>query len=387
MSHSPKTKTPEISVEQVLEGIVKNPSLNEFVETLQDEISVRSEDSMEGKDETKKEKKSVINQLMEGLKSSPRDESKREKIQKRGPRLIKPLNKYKQTAIVGEMVFDPINKVWRGNEEALDSFPQQKNSEKRDISPSRKHSVQMEWDPVQKKWIGNEKDLERFDKKGLRLIKSSSQVQIVGSMKFDPESRSWVCLEPDNEIDPFSEIGSIENDDLSTTPRVAKPQSPFPEPNQKPDSVTSPWSSQKTSSQDSEKFEEKNVEADADLDLEIPQDKKLDPANVVKRKDSIESWDDFGCEEDPDFLEGLEIPFRISFKIAPTKQASLEIEKDPVWRETFGSPSTSFVKIRPTHNESIEDWTTDVDVKVDDMKKLSGEFTQNSTGQDNLDHL
>ena len=80
---------------------------------------------------------------------------------KNKPTLIKPTETIER---VGEMVYDPITKSWRGNEQVLDAF------EKPGVKPKLIQPTQqldrvgdMIFDPVKMCWMGNDEEAHLFD--------------------------------------------------------------------------------------------------------------------------------------------------------------------------------------------------------------------------------
>jgi len=100
----------------------------------------------------------------------PRMKSKR----KRGPYLIRPLNKSKARKTLNDMEYDPIKMEWMGNVGALKTFgvgrPALITNKANNFRP--KTEGKMIWNAKEQKWEGNWDDLRPFEKRKPPLIKS-----------------------------------------------------------------------------------------------------------------------------------------------------------------------------------------------------------------------
>eukprot|EP01133_Synstelium_polycarpum_P002640 gene2640-3045_t len=130
------------------------------------------------------------------------NKAKRKFEKRRGPTLIKPLNKKKNRMVVGEMEFDPVAQLWKGNDSDLVSFP--RSSAPALITNLGRNEERvvgnMKWDPKQKEWRGNEADLSKFRslKPGLiTQLNSNYNTRVENGMYLDPISMKWRGNEDD----------------------------------------------------------------------------------------------------------------------------------------------------------------------------------------------
>lgn len=132
-------------------------------------------------------------QLIANYEHNTRAKSKR----KRGPYLIKPLNKNKTRKTVSGMQFDPDRLEWTGNEEAMSSFAGHQPAL---IANKGRHEKpitvgKMVWDPATGSWRGNEKDRNIFEKpKRPGLIRNrivASKELTKDDMKYNPITGKW----------------------------------------------------------------------------------------------------------------------------------------------------------------------------------------------------
>ncbi|GAM25285.1 hypothetical protein SAMD00019534_084600 [Acytostelium subglobosum LB1] len=145
------------------------------------------------------------------------NKAKRKFEKRRGPTLIKPLNKKKNRIVVGDMEFDPVARLWKGNDSDLVNFPRggapalitnMGRNEERVVG-------NMKWDPRQKEWKGNEADLSKFRKPGLITpLNSMFDTKVQNGMVLDPVSMKWRGNEDD--LDVFETMDDQNNDNTFT---------------------------------------------------------------------------------------------------------------------------------------------------------------------------
>ncbi|EGG13853.1 hypothetical protein DFA_11614 [Cavenderia fasciculata] len=145
------------------------------------------------------------------------NKAKRKFEKRRGPTLIKPLNKKKNRIVVSGMEFDPINQMWRGNEDDITNFPGGRGSAPALITNAglKTENVvgNMEWDPKQNQWRGNERDLTKFKSLKPALItqlNGNFNTRIQNGMVLDPISMKWRGNE--DELDVFETMDEQNND-------------------------------------------------------------------------------------------------------------------------------------------------------------------------------
>eukprot|EP01114_Cavostelium_apophysatum_P013418 TRINITY_DN3249_c0_g1_i3.p1 TRINITY_DN3249_c0_g1~~TRINITY_DN3249_c0_g1_i3.p1 ORF type:complete len:668 (-),score=169.09 TRINITY_DN3249_c0_g1_i3:46-2049(-) len=146
---------------------------------------------------------------LKGAESSPSPKQRK----RRGPKLIRPLNKKKNKMVVGEMEFDPIRNIWIGNERELNVFQRANPALITNMGRNQVQVVgEMVFDPVELKWKGNEKDLSKFKSTNRpALISQLNPVNEViekNGMVFDPDEMTWKGN--DDEVDIFDGLETEE---------------------------------------------------------------------------------------------------------------------------------------------------------------------------------
>ncbi|GAM25526.1 hypothetical protein SAMD00019534_087010 [Acytostelium subglobosum LB1] len=141
--------------------------------------------------------------------------AKRRFEKRRGPTLIKPLNKKQNRVVVGDMEFDPVSLTWKGNDDELSGFP-------RGVAPALISNMgrhedsmvigNMRWDPKLQEWRGNEADLLRFRTPGLitPLNGGVLDTKVQNGMVLDPVTMKWRGNEDD--LDVFEAMDDQNND-------------------------------------------------------------------------------------------------------------------------------------------------------------------------------
>ncbi|KYQ96895.1 hypothetical protein DLAC_04210 [Tieghemostelium lacteum] len=146
------------------------------------------------------------------------NKAKRKFEKRRGPLLIKPLNKKKGRVIIGNMEYDPISQIWKGNEKELNNFPATPALITNLFGKNEEKVVGgMKWDPNQKEWRGNEGELSKF-----KLIKPALITQLNGNlniktengMVYDPVTMKWRGNEV--ELDVFDTMDEQNKDNTFT---------------------------------------------------------------------------------------------------------------------------------------------------------------------------
>lgn len=121
----------------------------------------------------------------------PRMKSKR----KRGPFLIKPLNKSKARKTLNDMEYDPVRMEWMGNTGALKTFaggrPALISNKANQFRP--KSDGKMVWNAKEQKWEGNYEELRNFEKRTVALIKQRNDIipKDQNGMSFNPVTMTW----------------------------------------------------------------------------------------------------------------------------------------------------------------------------------------------------
>ncbi|EFA75850.1 hypothetical protein PPL_10421 [Heterostelium album PN500] len=143
------------------------------------------------------------------------NKAKRKFEKRRGPTLIKPLNKKKNRVVVGEMEFDPVAQLWKGNDSDLNNFPRAGAPALITNMGRNEEKVigNMKWDPKQKEWRGNESDLSKFRtlKPGLiTQLNANFGIRVENGMVLDPVSMKWRGNEDD--LDVFDAMDDQNND-------------------------------------------------------------------------------------------------------------------------------------------------------------------------------
>lgn len=141
----------------------------------------------------------------------PRMKSKR----KRGPYLIKPLNKSKARKTLNDMEYDPVRMEWAGNAAALKNFagvrPALISNKANNFRPN---SDGMVWNAKEQKWEGNYEDLRAFgtQKPALIIHKNDGNVpKVINGMSFNPATMTW-----EGNSDDLLDFGTISDE---TTPK------------------------------------------------------------------------------------------------------------------------------------------------------------------------
>ncbi|KAF2077779.1 hypothetical protein CYY_000900 [Polysphondylium violaceum] len=145
------------------------------------------------------------------------NKAKRKFEKRRGPTLIKPLNKRKNKMVVGNMEYDPITQIWKGNDNELVGFPNTPALITNLGKAEEKVVGNMKWDPNQKEWRGNESDLSKFRFLKPALItqlNSNLNPRVENGMVYDPVTMKWRGNE--DVLDVFETMDDQNNDNTFT---------------------------------------------------------------------------------------------------------------------------------------------------------------------------